>query len=406
MTSRIPSAGLGLAAGLALSLALTGCQAAPAAGPAPSAESDTARGYGHGAIAGAQELAEPALHLTSIAPDGGIHHLDLIDERSEELGRIAPADSLETDGRFLFAARDGGVSIIDSGVWTWNHIDHFHYYEAPAAVLGDVEGPGVPTVVTSDHGAGISFDGEAVLLDLDELKTGEIVERFRLDVAAGDGMVVPLPSGALLTDAAGLRHVDAAGETRGDVPCEDPAGSIATNVGVVVGCADGAVLAVTDAAGTTFERIPYPSDAAARATAFAAREGRPTVAGLSGTDAVWLLDTRERSWARIEAGEEIVRVAAVDDADQLVVALTADGAVLVLDGATGERVARTEPLVTAALADPALAKGVELAVDTHRTYLNGPAEHAMYEIDPADGARIARTFETDHVPVHATETGR
>ncbi|MFS0866491.1 hypothetical protein AB3M83_04035 [Microbacterium sp. 179-B 1A2 NHS] len=402
MSPRAPFALLGLAA-LAV---LTGCQGAPA--PTAS-EPPAGSGDGHGAIAGAEELAEPALHLTSIAPDGGIHHLDLVDETSEVLGEVAPVDALETDGRFLYAARGGEVSIIDSGVWTWNHVDHFHYYEAPAALLGEVPGGGTPRTVASDLGAGIFFDGgEAVLLDLDALKAGEIVERFRLDVPAHEGLVVPLPAGALVSDPAvgGLRHVDVDGDDLDTVACVDPAGSIATNVGVVVGCADGAVLAVTDAGGTTVERVPYPAEAGDRALSFAAREGRPTVAGLSGDSAFWLLDTRERAWSHIDAGEPLVRVAAVDDADRHVVALTADGAVLVIDGATGEHLARTEPLVAASLADADRAGGVTLTADQNRTYLNGPAEGVLFEIDPADGGRIARELTADHVPAFVAETGR
>lgn len=409
MRLRLP---LALIAGVAGMVLLAGCQSqAPADEGAPSdaATPGAALGDGHSAIAGAQELAEPALHLTSLGADGAVHHLDLIDESTELLGEIAPADTVDSEGRFLFAGRESEVSIIDSGVWTWNHVDHFHYYEAPAEILGELSGDGAPRTVTSDLGAGVYFDGgEAVLLDLDALKDGRIVESFRLDVPAGEGMVVPLPSGALVTDSAAgsLRHVDADGAELDTVPCSSPSGSIATNVGVVVGCADGAVLAVTAAGDTTFEQVAYPEAVTAPVVSFAARENRPTVAGFTGTGTVWLLDTRERTWSRIDAGEPIVRVAAVDDADEHVVALTADGAVLVLSAATGERLARTEPLVGASLADPELAAGVSLSVDQNRTYLNGPAEQTMYEIDVADGARIARTFATSHVPAHLVETGR
>ncbi|MFL0564579.1 hypothetical protein ACH0CG_02395 [Microbacterium sp. 179-I 1D1 NHS] len=384
-----------------LALSLAGCQSAPAPATAPEPTGD-----GHGAIAGATELSEPALHLTSVTPAGEVRHLDLLDEATETLDEIAPPTSLETDGRFLYAGSDGNVGIVDSGVWTWNHVDHFHYYEASAAVLGDLAGDGEPTVVASDLGAGVRFDGgEAVLLDLDALKKGRIEERFRLDVPAGPGMVVPLPTGALVTDADRLRHVDAAGAEIETVPCTDPAGSIATNVGVVVGCADGAILAVTDADGTAFERIPYPDGAQDRVLSFAAREGRPTVAGATDGDAFWLLDTRERTWTRIDAGEPLARVAAVDDADQHVVALTEKGEVLVIDGESGNALARTKPLVAASLADPALAAGVTLQIDANRTYLNGPAENVMFEIDHADSARIARTFEAD-APAFVAETGR
>lgn len=410
-----PLAVLALATGAAL---LAGCQATPAdpaaQTPVPDASArGDALGDGHGAIAGARELAEPALHLTSIAPDGVVHHLDLIDGRSDTLGEIAAADTVDSEGRFLFAGRDGEVSIVDSGVWTWNHVDHFHYYEAPARLLGEVSGRGTPRTVASDLGAAIYFDdgdrgGEAVLLDLEALKKGEIVESFRLDLDAPGSLVAPLPGGALIADAASgeLRHVGVDGAELASTVCSAPAGSIATNVGVVVGCAEGAVLAVTDAAGTELETIPYPAGGPGRAVSFANRENRPTVAGRTESSAFWLLDTRERSWTAHDAGEPLVRVTAVDDADETVVALAADGSVLILSGATGEVLARTAPLVAASLADAGLAGGVDLVADQRRTYLNGPAERMLFELDPADGARVARSFETEHAPVLFTETGR
>lgn len=411
MRTRAPLSLITLTAGAAL---IAGCQATSSGTPAVTPDAGaSALGDGHGAIAGARELAEPALHLTSIGTDGAVHHLDLIDEQSEVLGDVAPADTLDSEGRFLFAGRDGEVSIIDSGVWTWNHIDHFHYYEAPARILGEVTGSGTPRTVASDLGVGVFFDdgdrgGEAVLLDFGALKEGDIVESFRLALDAPGSFVVPIPAGALIADAAAgeIRRVDASGSELGATPCVDPAGSIATNVGVVVGCADGAVLAVSDAAGTTLERIPYPEEASSRALSFANREGRPTVAGRTDSSTFWLLDTRERSWASFDAGEPIVRVTAVDDADETVVALAADGSVIVISGATGERLARTQPLVAASLADPVLAPGVDLVADQRRTYLNGPREHALFELDPADGGRVARTFPTDHAPALFTETGR
>ncbi len=423
MRSRAPVSLIALTVAAAL---LAGCRGAPAGAPAETPDADAtalggplggpvgdAPGDGHGAVAGARELAEPALHLTSVGVGGNVHHLDLIDEQSEPLGEIAPAGTLDSDGRFLLAGRDGEVSIIDSGVWTWNHIDHVHYYEAADRFLGELEGVGTPRTVTSDHGVGVFFDdgergGEAVLLDADALKQGEIVESFRIALEGPGSFVAPIPGGALIADSAGheIRRVDATGAEGDATPCTDPAGSIATNVGVVVGCADGAVLAVSDAAGTTLERIPYPEGARTRALAFANREGRPTVAGRTGASTFWLLDTRERSWTSVDAGEPIVRVTAVDDSAQSVVALAADGSVIVISGATGEQIARTQPLVAASLADPALAAGVDLVADHRRTYLNGPAERALFELDPADGARTARTFTTDHAPVLFAETGR
>lgn len=397
---------LAAASGILL-LTLAGCAATPSAPASPTAESV---GDGHGEIAGAHELAEPALHLTTVDAEGAVHHLDLLDGQSEVLSEIEPIDDLVSDGRYLFGIRDGSVTVIDSGVWTWSHIDHFHYYEAPSRVIGDVEGSGVPTVVTGEVGTGILFEDEAVLIDTLALADGEIVELFRILVEPHAGLLVPLSEGAVVTepDADGiaqtLRVLDAHGTAGESIPCANAAGTITTTVvGTVIGCADGAALSIGGEP-SDWERIAYPAGAAPAATDFAGREGRPSAAALAGTTGVWLLDTRDRSWAFQELGEQIVRITAAGDDEDRMLALTASGSVLVLAG--GEIVARTEPLIAASLADPDLAAGVTLVVDQNRAYLNGPAEHTIWEIDPADGARIARTFDSDTMPLHLAGTGR
>jgi len=389
-----------------LLLALAGCAATP---EPPAGQADESVGDGHGEIAGAHELAEPALHLTTVDAEGDVHHLDLLDEDTEVIAEIEPIDDLVSDGRYLFGIRDGSVTVIDSGVWTWSHVDHFHYYEAPSRVIGDIEGSGLARVVPGETGTGILFDDEAVLIDTPSLADGGIVEHFRTPVEPHTGLVVPLVDGAVVTepDADGiaqtLRVVDAEGIAGESVPCANATGTITTVVGVVIGCADGAALSVAGDP-SDWERIAYPESAAPPATDFAGRKGRPSVAALAGTNGAWLLDTRDRGWTFQDLGEEIVRVAAVgDDADRML-ALTATGSVLVL--AEGEIVARTEPLVEESLADADLAAGVTFVVDQNRVYLNGPAEHTMWEIDPADGARIARTFETTTAPEHLSGTGR
>lgn len=391
-----------------LLLALAGCAAPAAPAPEPTS-STTTDGDGHGEIEGARELAEPALHLTTIDADGVVHHLDLLDEETSVLAEIEPVDDVVTDGRYLFAIRDGSVTVIDSGVWTWSHIDHFHYYEAPARVIGEITGQGVPTVVTGEVAVGVRFDDEAVLIDAPALADGQLEELFRIPADGDDGIVVPLDSGAAMTDAEGtaspsLRVVAADGSAVGDgIPCERASGTITTVVGVVIGCGDGAVM-FTGGDPDAIERIPYPEGSAPAATSFAAREARPRVVAVAGGTGVWILDTRQRTWSLQDVGEPIVHAAAIDDADGRVLALTADGAVLVL--ADGQVVARTEPLVAASLADAEAAGGVRFVVDQNRAYLNGPIEQKLWEIDAADGARIARTFETAHAPLHLAGTGR
>lgn len=374
-------------------------------------------GDGHGAIAGAAEVSEPQLGLTTIDPAGAVTHLDLLDGSVTEIGSVGAPRAMTTDGRYLFAQTDAGVEVVDSGVWTWDHVDHFHYYRAEPALPGTVGGSGTARVATTNlstsSGTGLFFDGgEAVLLDTEALSRGEVVETFRLDVEPHDGLVVPVGTHALVTRAvdgvaSSVAVHDEEGRPTGvEADCPGAAGTLTTRVGAVVGCADGALLATAEDDAVAIERIPYPAGTTAPpATEFANREGRPTVAALAGEDGtagVWLLDTRERGWTLLPSPEPLVAVTAVDDEDEHVLALSAAGRVLVM-GPDGAVRAATEPLVAASLAAGATPA---LVVDQQRAYLSGPAERRLFEIDFADGARVARTFETATEPAWTAETGR
>lgn len=98
-----------------------------------------------------------------------------------------------------------------------------------------------------------------------------------------------------------------------------------------------------------------------------------------------------------------MQVTAVDDEDDHVLALAQDGRVLVLDGADGALLAQTEPLAAESLA---AGLAPTLVADQQRAYLSAPAERRLHEIDYADGARLARSFETASEPAFTAETGR
>ncbi|MFJ2542910.1 ABC transporter [Microbacterium sp. NPDC087589] len=395
----------------ALTVALAACSTTPTE-PSSAEPADD----GHGDIAGAEEVAEPQLGLTSIDPEGTVTHLDLLDESVTTIGEISAPSALTTDGRYLFAQTSDGVEIVDSGVWTWDHVDHFHYYRAEPALLGSVDGEGDATVATTNlsttGGTGISFagSGDAVLLDTHALSKGEISELFRIEREPHDGLVVPIGSFALITEASGgigtsVRGYTADGEETGlEEPCVDPAGTITTRVGAVIGCQDGALLAHVDGDELQVERIPYPAGTPAPPVeSFDNREGRPTVAGLAGSEGIWMLDTRARSWALLPSPTPLAQVTSVDDEDGHLLALAQDGRVLVLDDESGAVLAETAPLVAESLA---AGKAPTLIADQHRAYLSAPAEHRLYEIDYADAARIARTFDTSTEPALVAETGR
>lgn len=396
----------------ALTLPLASCAGSEAQSPATSSSA----GDGHGAIAGAEEVAEPQLGLTTIDAQGRVTHLDLLDESVTDIGTVAAPEGMTTDGRYLFADTGDGVEVIDSGVWTWDHVDHFHYYRADPALLGAVEGDGAATVATTNSsttgGTGISFSGsgEAVLLDTEALSKGEIRELFRIERSPHEGLVVPVGSFALVTEADGetggvVVGYTADGERTGlREDCAAPTGTITTRVGAVIGCADGALLARVEAGALTVDRIPYPDGSPDGAvSAFHNREGRPTVAGLAGPTDIRVLDTRAQAWTVLTAPTPLAQVTAVSDEDDTLLALAQDGRVLVLSALDGTVRAETTPLVAASLA---AGEAPALIADQHRAYLSGPAEHRLFEIDYADDARLARTFDTADAPTFVAETGR
>lgn len=415
MTIRTPQAVL---AALIL-LALAGCSSPPAPQPESSASAQPGPGEpGHGEIAGAAQVAEPQLHLVAIDAAGKASMLDLLNGTEVQLGAVPPPDNVTSDGRHVFAANTNGVEIIDSGVWTWDHVDHFHYYRGEPAALGTVAGEGTATVATgllSTAGTtGMFFpsSGSAVLVDNAALADGTISETLRLEVEPHAGIIAPLGDGAVVTEAdesgtaARLRAIDANGKESTTADCPAAAGTITTRVGLVVGCADGAVIATGDGATPILEHVPYPAGAAAPATTFDARKGRPTVAGLGKDAGVWLLNTRERKWDWLPTATPVLAAAAVDDDAGHVVVVGTDGTVQVYEEGTRERMATTKPLMPKTLASPELAGKVELTVDGGRAYVSAPAEGVVFEIDFADGARIARTLELLTQPVHLVETGR
>jgi hypothetical protein len=398
-------------------LSLAGCGGAP--NPQTSQATATENTQpGHGAIAGVAQVAEPQLHLVGIDAAGKASMLDLLNGTKSQLGTVQPPVNVTSDGRYVFAANAKGVDIIDSGVWTWDHVDHFHYYRAKPTALGTVSGEGTATVATgllSTAGTtGMFFpsSGSAVLVDNSALSAGTISETLRLEVEPHAGLMAPLGDGAVVTEADGngtaarLRAVDASGKERATAECPAAAGTITTRVGLVVGCADGAVIATSDGAVPVLEHIPYPAGAAAPATAFDARKGRPTVAGIGTDPGVWLLNTREREWDWLPTATPVLAAAAVDDDAGHVVVVGTDGTVQVYDESTKELIATTKPLMPATLASPELTEKVELTVDGERAYVSTPAEGVVFEIAYADGARIARTLTLPTQPVHLVETGR
>lgn len=393
-------------------LALTACSSAAAPVETPAAESAPA-GDAFGWTEGAAEMQEPQLRLVALGGDGSLTALDPATEETATLASLDDATRLATDGRFVFASSaDGPLTVVDGGAWTVPHGDHSHYYLAEPRTIGAIDAGAGPAHVHSSAtltAAWFPATGTGVVLDREALADGEVVELARLEGAPHDGALVPLGDLVIGTaaregeqSASSLAVLTADGDETGrTAECPAMSGTAVTRVGVVFGCADGAVLAVEGEGGVSFERLPYPegTSAAERATAFSGRPGRPAVAAVAGERGAWLLDTRARTWSLVPSPEPLLAASAVSDSDGTIVGIDRSGRVVVL---TPGGAATTEPLVE--VVDGRLPDGVALEVDVSRAYVNSPSTAMVHEIDYADDARVSRSLALDARLL--VETGR
>jgi hypothetical protein len=386
---------------------------------ASSPESPGPAATPHGYVEGATEAAEQQsrLLLGDLAT-GDTRVLDLITGKIHGTARRAGVTELTTDGRFGYFHGADGTHVLDSGAWMVDHGDHVHYYSAKIREAGELPG-GTGTSVRSDAGvtAVTAADGTAAVYPRTALEKGTLgTPDGTPDPLPGTyaGAVVPYaehlvaltrdgdaPAKAVVLDRSGKRVATVSSA------CEDPKGDAVTRRGIVLGCADGALLVHEDAGTFTAEKIPYGEDVPEpeRATEFRHRPGSTTLTAPAGKDAVWVLDVTERAWKRVGTGPVVAANTAGEGAPLVV--LETDGALHGYDICTGEEISVTERLL-ADVTDTATgeATGPVIEVDRSRAYLNDPAGRRVYEIDYNDNLRVARTFDLDVRPSLMVETGR
>ncbi|MZF86644.1 PQQ-binding-like beta-propeller repeat protein [Streptomyces sp. SID5643] len=405
-TNVIPWAPAALAA---ISLLTTSCASHDDTASAPKAASSASAPHGY--VEGAQEKAEQQSRLLLNDPaTGGTRVLDLITGTTHKVSRATGTTDLTTDGRFGYFHAADGIHVLDGGAWMVDHGDHVHYYRAAIRDVGRMPG-GPGTRVRSDAAVTAVTDeeGRARIYRRAGLEQGEVGPARRLP-GRHAGAVVPYAEHLLsVTEDGKVMAYDRQGERSAspDQGCETPRGDAVTRRGVVLGCADGALLVREDDGTFTAEKIPYGSDVpeAERATAFRHRPGSDTLTAPAGKRAVWVLDVGERTWARVKTGP-VVSANTAGEGSVLVV-LETDGALHGYDIATGKQVSKTKRLVTGSSGtgtDKDAPPVIE--VDRSRAYLNDPKGKRVYEIDYNDNLRLARTFDLDIEPALMAETGR
>ncbi|MGW7518461.1 hypothetical protein ACWGJ2_23035 [Streptomyces sp. NPDC054796] len=383
-------------------------ESAPAANPSSSAP--------HGYVEGAKEAAEQQSRLLLSDPEtGDTRVLDLITGKEHKVPRVAGGAELTTDGRFGYFHTSRSTQVLDSGAWMVDHGDHVHYYRAAIREVGKLPG-GTGSQVRSDIAvtALTGEDGRVRLYRRAGLEDGKIPSPRTLPGTYA-GAVVPHEEHLLAFSEEDGKTKPVVLDRKGkrvaslDEKCEEPRGDAVTRRGVVLGCADGALL-VDESDGTfTAERIPYDEDVPEkeRATEFRHRSGSDTLTALAGDSAVWVLDVKKREWTRVETGPVVAANTAGEGSPLL--ALRDDGTLRGYDIGTGKEVAKTKPLLTGSQkkgADGDGDGGPVIEVDRSRAYVNDPAGKRVHEIDYNDDLRIARSFDVGIAPGLMVETGR
>ncbi|MEU6764888.1 hypothetical protein ABZ916_20445 [Streptomyces sp. NPDC046853] len=367
----------------------------------------------HGYVEGAQEAAEQQSRLLLNDPDSGSSRvLDLITGKIHKTARVKGAARLSTDGRFGYLHAGGGTHVLDSGAWMVDHGDHVHYYRAAIRDVGALPA-GRQSQVRSDKAvsAATDEDGRTVLYDRSKLEKGKIASSRTL-AGPYTGAVVPYEEHLLAFAGEGgtkkLVVLDREGKrvASPDAECEEPRGDAVTRRGVVLGCADGALLVREEDGAFTAEEIPYGEEVPAeeRAASFSRRPGSDTLTAPAGNDAVWVLDVTERKWTRVDTGPVVTANTAGEGSPLLV--LESDGSLHGYDIADGKETARTKPLLTGEVRANTGSRAPVIEIDRSRAYVNDAKGKKVFEIDYNDDLRVARTFDLDVEPVLMAETGR
>ncbi|MET8778594.1 zinc ABC transporter permease AztB [Nocardia sp. NPDC004654] len=375
---------------LAAVLPLVGCGADRVADDAESAP--------HGYVEGAEEAAEPQPRLVlADRESGAVRVLDLLSERVTDLAPAAGVTRVASDGRYAYLATPEGIRIVDTGTWLVDHGDHVHYYKAPIRDVGVYSaGPVIAAAADPSVAALVLDSGDTALLDRAALDAGSVPDRG----AHAGGLAVPSGEHTVVT-----RRTDGRVEVRGRdgavvaavaEPCPEPRGTAQTRIGVVFGCADGALVVNVQEGSATATKIAYPRPVpqAERAVEFRHRPGSATLAARAGERGTWLLDARRKTWTFVETGPVLATNTAGEGAPLL--ALSADGVLHAYDPATGTERTRKQLVAPGSAAD--------IVVDSSRAYVNDPGGRKVWEIDYSD-LRTARTFALDIAPALMAEAG-
>lgn len=389
--------------GLAVASAclVTGC--AGHGGPPPG-EEGTPRGDGHDQVVveGARELDGALTKLVLVDPaTGDTAVYDAVEEAETRIGSYGPVAAVAGDGRFAYLRTGDRTTIVDAGAWTFDHGDHYHYFATDPAMTGTLDAPVASVSASNSLVAVETTSGAVELIDRERLGQKAVESPANLDPGADVAAAVPYGSRLVTVTADGRMQVTGDGHTTGLAgECPAPSWSAPTRKAVVFGCATGAVRVTGGDGDLTVTSMAFPPDAPVQRPARMQHRDRSDVFAGVAAGAVWVLDSRQRSWTVIPVADA---VAVNTSGGGTVLVLHRDGTLGAFDVRTRAETARV-PLFGGAV--PTDGPQPVIDIDSDRAYVNNAVAREVYEIDYADGLRIARTLRTAVTPGLMVESGR
>jgi ABC-type Mn2+/Zn2+ transport system permease subunit len=352
-------------------------------------------------VEGAGELDGALTKLVLVDPvSGDTSVYDAVEETETRIGAYGPVSALSGDGRFAYLRTGDRTTVVDAGAWTFDHGDHYHYFATEPGMVGTLDVP-VATVSASNSAVAVEATNDDTRL-LNREKLGERIIEPPAGLDPGDAAAAAPYGSRLITvaDSGAMRVVGADGATDMTGECPRPSWSMPTRRALVFGCETGAVRVTGGDGDLTVTAMPFPPGAPVqRPQRMDHRDRADVFAGLSG-GAVWVLDSRQRKWTVIPVADAVATNTA---GDGTVLVLHRDGTLGAFDVNTRTETARV-PLFPGEV--PTAGPQPVLEIDSDRAYVNNAAAREVYEIDYADGLRIARTLRTEVAPGLMVEAGR
>lgn len=385
----------------ATAVVAVGCSSTEAP-PAPPETSSASTGDGVDIEDGAREIDGALTKLVLVDPvTGNTSVYDAVDEIETQIGSYGTVSALYGDGRFGYLRAGERTTIVDAGAWTFDHGDHYHYFASAPAEVATLE-VSVAAVAASNSTVAVQSESGAVdLFDRDKLGTKAIETPEGLTAPPETATVVPYGSRIVtVTNSGRLQVTGDAGTTDLNGECAGPTWARATRKAAVFGCENGAVRVTGGEKDLTVTAMPYPAGAPTQHPARMEHRDRSDVFAGVAEGTVWVLDSRQRAWTPIPVPDVVATNTAGEGS---VLVLRRDGSLSAFDVDTRAETARI-PLIAGGV--PAGGPQPVVDLDSDRAYVNNAAAKEVYEIDYADGLRIARTLRTEVTPGLMVEAGR